>query len=173
MKSSNTKVIPYFIVALIAAVALFFQNKHQTNSDPALENNVIRQVITPVEPNNQEETVISIQQDIESLTAEQTVVSYLKVNHHLPDYYITKEEARDRGWEPDQGNLCEALPGKAIGGDYFGNREGKLPKEKGRKYFEADINYNCGRRNAERLIYSNDGLIFISKNHYQTFEKIK
>ncbi|CRH26303.1 Ribonuclease [Chlamydia trachomatis] len=95
----------------------------------------------------------------------------MKKNKRLPDYYITKREAREKGWEPSKGNLCDVLPGKAIGGDYFGNREGKLPKESGRKYFEADVNYDCGRRDAERMVFSNDGLVFISKDHYKSFEQ--
>lgn len=109
--------------------------------------------------------------DILRLTDEKVVVTYLKEQQQLPDYYITKKEAREKGWRPEEGNLCEVLPGKAIGGDRFGNRERKLPSVKGRKYYEADINYNCGRRNADRLVYSNDGLIFITKDHYQSFQK--
>lgn len=108
---------------------------------------------------------------IAELTNENTVISYLKANQKLPDYYITKSEARKLGWKPETGNLCKVLPGRAIGGDYFGNRENRLPKKPKRKYFEADINYDCGRRDAERLIFSNDGLIFITKDHYKTFQK--
>ena len=67
--------------------------------------------------------------DITELTEENKVISYVKENHHLPEYYITKSEAKKQGWNPSQGNLCEVLPGKAIGGDYFGNREGRLPKD--------------------------------------------
>lgn len=109
--------------------------------------------------------------NIEDLTREDKVISYLKENHQLPAYYITKAAARKLGWKPEAGNLCEVLPGKAIGGDYFGNREGRLPKAAKRKYFEADLNYNCGRRGADRLIYSSDGLIFTTKDHYKTFQK--
>ncbi|WP_311316426.1 ribonuclease domain-containing protein, partial [Elizabethkingia miricola] len=58
---------------------------------------------------------------------------------------------------------------KAIGGDVFGNREGLLPKKTNRTYYEADLNYNCGNRNADRLIMSNDGLVYVTKDHYQTF----
>lgn len=109
--------------------------------------------------------------DIYSLTAEKEVIAYLRKHNRLPDYYISKKEARESGWLPDRGNLCEVLPGKAIGGDNFANREKLLPEKKDRSYYEADINYNCGRRGAERLVYSSDGLIFITKNHYKSFEK--
>lgn len=71
--------------------------------------------------------------DIAKLTAEDVVVTYIKQNKKLPDYYIRKSEARKAGWEPNRGNLCDVLPGRAIGGDYFGNREGQLPQKDGRK----------------------------------------
>lgn len=109
------------------------------------------------------------QSSIEQLTEEKTVISYVKQNHRLPDYYITKNEARKQGWDPSRGNLCDVLPGKAIGGDKFGNREGRLPD--GEKYFEADVNYHCGGRNADRIIYTQNGDVYLTKNHYKSFEK--
>jgi hypothetical protein len=111
----------------------------------------------------------SDRQAIDELTKENTVINYVKQNHQLPDYYITKNEAKKSGWNPSQGNLCEVLPGKAIGGDYFGNREGKLPK--GVKYFEADVNYNCGNRNGDRIVFNKNGEVYLTKNHYKSFEK--
>jgi hypothetical protein len=106
---------------------------------------------------------------IDELTEEKTVTNYVKQNHKLPDYYITKREAKNLGWNPSKGNLCDVLPGKAIGGDPFGNREGNLPK--GEKYFEADVNYHCGNRNADRIIYTKNGDVYLTKNHYKSFEK--
>lgn len=111
----------------------------------------------------------STQQSIDQLTEEKTVIDYVKRNHRLPDYYITKSDARKQGWNPSQGNLCEILPGKAIGGDKFSNREGNLPK--GERYFEADVNYNCGNRNADRIVFTEDGDVYLTKNHYKSFEK--
>lgn len=108
-------------------------------------------------------------ENIDVLTEEKRVISYIKQNHHLPDYYITKSQAKQQGWIPSQGNLCKVLPGKAIGGDYFGNREGKLPKDE--KYFEADVNYNCGNRNADRIVFTENGVVYLTKDHYRTFEK--
>lgn len=107
--------------------------------------------------------------EIYSITEQTTVINYVKKNHKLPDYYITKNEAKKLGWNPSQGNLCEILPGRAIGGDYFGNREGKLPKDK--KYFEADVNYNCGNRNSDRIIFTKNGDVYLTKDHYKSFEK--
>ncbi|WP_228408916.1 ribonuclease domain-containing protein [Chryseobacterium sp. JV274] len=111
----------------------------------------------------------SAQVSIDQLTEEKTVISYVKQNHQLPDYYITKNEARKQGWNPSKGNLCDVLPGKAIGGDKFGNREGRLPD--GERYFEADVNYHCGGRNADRIIYTQNGEVYLTKNHYKSFEK--
>lgn len=110
-----------------------------------------------------------VQASIDELTEEKRVISYVKQNHRLPDYYMTKNEARRQGWNPSKGNLCEVLPGKAIGGDKFGNREGRLPD--GERYFEADVNYRCGSRNADRIIYTNNGEVYLTKNHYKSFEK--
>ncbi len=107
--------------------------------------------------------------DITALTQEDVVVDYVKENHELPNYYIKKSEARSRGWVPAQGNLCEAVPGKAIGGDKFSNREGQLPK--GVQYFEADLNYICGRRQTDRMVYTKSGDVWVTHDHYKTFEK--
>ncbi len=109
------------------------------------------------------------EQTIDQLTNEKTVIDYVKKNHQLPSYYITKNEAKKLGWDPSKGNLCEVLPGKAIGGDRFGNREGQLPKNK--KYYEADVNYHCGNRNADRIIFTQNGEVYLTKNHYKSFSK--
>ncbi len=111
----------------------------------------------------------SSQESIDQLTEEKKVIAYVKKNHQLPEYYITKNEARKMGWNPSKGNLCEVLPGKAIGGDKFSNRERTLPE--GEKYFEADVNYHCGNRNADRIVFTKDGDVYLTKNHYKSFEK--
>jgi hypothetical protein len=109
--------------------------------------------------------------DTQQLSSEQVVIPYLKKNNQLPDYYIKKKKAREAGWKPEKGNLCAVLPGKVIGGDLFTNRQKAIPHKKGRKWFEADLNYNCGNRGTERLVFSNDGLIFVTYDHYNTFEQ--
>jgi len=106
---------------------------------------------------------------IEELTNETIVISFVKSNHKLPDYYITKSEAKSKGWNPSKGNLCDVLQGKAIGGDKFSNREKKLPK--GEQYYEADVNYNCGNRGADRIVFTKNGDVWLTKNHYKSFEK--
>ena len=123
--------------------------------------------------NMAEKKSIQNNQSIDALTEEKIVTDYLKENGELPEYYITKKEAQREGWVAKEGNLCDVLPGRAIGGDIFTNREKTLPVKKGRIWYEADINYDCGRRNARRVVYSNDGLIFVTHDHYKNFEEIK
>ena len=100
------------------------------------------------------------------------VAAYLRAFKELPPNYITKKEAQALGWISSRGNLWEVAPGKSIGGDRFGNYEGQLPEAKGRKYFECDIDFDGAYRNAKRVIYSSDGLIFYTEDHYTTFEDI-
>ena len=100
------------------------------------------------------------------------VADYLHQFEELPPNFLTKSEARALGWDNAKGNLWEVAEGMSIGGDYFGNREGLLPEERDRDYFEADINYQGGYRNSERMIFSNDGLIFYTEDHYQSFENL-
>ena len=103
-------------------------------------------------------------------TTKQEVAFYLYTYGHLPDNFITKREAEDLGFVSKEGNLWEVAPGKSIGGSRFGNYEGLLPDKKGRKWYECDINYEGGYRGAERIVYSNDGLIYYTGDHYKTFE---
>ncbi len=103
-------------------------------------------------------------------TSKEEVAAYLHAFGHLPDNFITKKEAKRLGWVSSEGNLDEVAPGKSIGGDSFGNYEGNLPEESGRKYYECDIDSDGGYRNAKRLVYSDDGLIYYTEDHYETFE---
>jgi hypothetical protein len=89
----------------------------------------------------------------------------------LPPRYLTKEAARALGWKPGM-DLCRVAPGKALGGDHFANREKKLPARAGRRWQEADLDYACGRRGAKRLLFSSDGLIYVTLDHYQTFRQV-
>lgn len=108
----------------------------------------------------------------ESYDQAQEVVDYLDAYGELPPNYLTKKEARELGWEASAGNLWEVAPEASIGGDYFGNFEELLPEADERDYYEADINYDGGHRNAERLVFSNDGLYFYTDDHYESFEEM-
>ena len=106
-------------------------------------------------------------------TSKDDVALYIHTYGHLPDNYVTKDEAEDAGWKTEGLNIDEACPGKSIGGDRFGNREKKLPTAKGRTWTECDIDYHGGRsRGAKRIVFSNDGLIFYTDDHYKTFEQL-
>ncbi|MCE0490948.1 hypothetical protein LU196_12950 [Pantoea sp. Mb-10] len=107
-----------------------------------------------------------------SFTEPHAVARWITLHHQLPEGYITKSQARRQGWDPAKGNLCEVLPGRAIGGDRFSNREHRLPMQAGRQWYEADVNYDCGRRDADRLLYSSDGLIFLTTDHYRSFQPV-
>ncbi len=94
---------------------------------------------------------------------------YIHVYKHLPKNYITKKEAKALGWTG--GTLYELAPGKCIGGDVFGNYEELLPEKKNRTYRECDIDTLCKKsRGKKRIIYSDDGLIYYTADHYESFE---
>ena len=97
------------------------------------------------------------------------VAEYLHTYGHLPGNFLTKNDARDLGWDSSKGNLWDVAPGKSIGGDYFGNYEGLLPEG---RYHECDVNYAGGYRGAERLIYGEDGSVWYTNDHYQSFTQL-
>ncbi len=98
-------------------------------------------------------------------------VTSLRASGRLPQRYVTKDQAEQLGWRPGA-DLCRVAPGRAIGGDVFGNRERRLPSARGRVWREADLDFDCGRRNASRLLWSSDGLIYVTVDHYQTFRPV-
>ena len=100
------------------------------------------------------------------------VAMYIHLYAQLPDNYLTKSEAEAMGWDSSAGNLWEVAPGYVIGGDRFGNHEGLLPEEDGRQYYECDVNYDGGYRDAQRIVYSDDGLIFYTDDHYESFTQL-
>lgn len=97
---------------------------------------------------------------------------WLKMFHKLPDYYLTWQEARNLGWNPSYGNLAIVAPGKMLTRGIYRNANRHLPDAPGRIWYEADINYTFGWRGSDRIIYSNDGLVFVTYDHYGTFEEI-
>jgi len=93
---------------------------------------------------------------------------YIYTYGKLPENFITKSEAQDLGWSG--GSVERYKEGAAIGGDKFGNYEGLLPKKSGRKYYECDIDTKGkSSRGAKRIIFSNDGLIYYTSDHYESF----
>lgn len=97
-------------------------------------------------------------------------VRSLREARRLPAQYVTKDMARARGWRG--GGLCEVWPGHAIGGDVFNNFGGNLPGAPARTYREADLDATCRSRGPKRLVFSNDGLIFVTTDHYNSFTPV-
>jgi len=103
-----------------------------------------------------------------SYTTKEDVSLYIYTYGKLPKNFITKKEAQELGW--NGGSLEPYAKGCSIGGSAFGNYEGKLPKKKGRSYYECDIDTRGkSSRGAKRIVYSNDGLVYYTEDHYQTF----
>lgn len=105
-------------------------------------------------------------------TSKKDVALYIHTYGCLPSNFISKTKARNAGWDSNEGNLDEVCPGKSIGGSIFYNDEGKLPDAQGRTWKECDINYHGGYRGGERIVFSSDGLIYYTKDHYKTFEQL-
>ena len=107
------------------------------------------------------------------ITDPQSIADYLFSHEmQLPENFITKKEARQLGWDSSSNYVSDVAPGKSIGGDYFGNYEGKLPTGKGISYREADCNYTKGRRRAARVVYSTEGRVWYTEDHYETFTEL-
>ena len=131
----------------------------------------IPEAAEPVYPGEyvQEITKETLQLDPDgSYTTKEDVALYLYTYGCLPSNFITKEEARELGWEG--GGLDDYAYGKCIGGDRFGNYEGLLPDEGGRTWTECDIDtMHQDSRGAKRIVFSNDGLIYYTNDHYESF----
>lgn len=151
----NKKIVILLILAILIGAGVYFKWHSRQQAD------IIGQTVAPTAVHN-----------IDKLTVQQNVVNYLRQYHRLPDFYITKRKARQSGWDPRAGNLCQVVPGKAIGGDRYNNREKLLPAAPDRQWYEADINYHCGHRASDRLLYSSDGLIYVTLDHYKTFSRV-
>ena len=122
---------------------------------------------SPTEEAKEESTEPPIDED-GSYYSKDDVSLYLYTYGYLPRNFIRKDEARGYGWSG--GSVEVYVPGAAIGGDRFYNREGLLPEADGRKYYECDIDTD-GRnsRGAKRIVFSNDGLIYYTDDHYASF----
>ena len=121
----------------------------------------------PTEPSTEAPTEPPIDEDGWYYSKDE-VALYIHTYGHLPSNFITKNEARALGWSG--GSVDRYKKGAAIGGDNFGNREGLLPRANGRKYYECDIDTNGkSSRGAKRIVFSNDGLIYYTGDHYESF----
>lgn len=96
---------------------------------------------------------------------------WMRYSAVLPEYYITEDELRELGWRRGK-SPAKFAPGKMATMEIYQNQNGHLPQKSGRVWYEADINYYSGRRNGHRLLWSNDGLLFCTYDHYETFFEI-
>lgn len=89
----------------------------------------------------------------------------------LPDYYIGMQAIMDQGWFPGNSPVKYA-PGKMVFGGVYHNKNKHLPEVPGRIWFEADLNYYSGKRNRHRVVWSSDGLMFVTYDHYNSFIEV-
>ena len=174
MNKQNLKLFLFFIIGLLSAfLAMYLFNNYKIekkNQTETSQNSTVNQRNSENDFSRENPGKSStFSRNIDELTEERKIIDYVKANKQLPDYYLTKSEARNQGWIASKGNLCDVLPGRAIGGDKFSNREKTLPK--GEQYFEADVNYNCGHRNADRIVFTKNGEVWLTHDHYKSFQK--
>ncbi len=113
----------------------------------------------------------SIQADTATVSGDNGADYAVKQTGHLPERYICKKDALKKGWVQREGNLWSIIPGAFIY-EKHQDLEKKLPESPNRTWYEADINYHGGYRNKQRLLFSNDGLIFVTYDHYHTYFQI-
>lgn len=128
----------------------------------------------PVHPNCKcfVEALMVIAVGTATSAGENGVDRYVALFGSLPGNYVPKEIAEAAGWKRKRGNLADVFPGKLIGGSVYKNRDHRLPEAPERIWYEANFDYTSGFRNDCRLMYSNDGLIFVTYGHYATFYEI-
>jgi len=184
-KSTLRNIVTIFFVILAVAMFLHDEFSAPAAAEPDLPQSS-QAVTLPEEESPEQEEDPSLEDAPEedsafafdvldengSYTSMEDVADYIHIFGRLPRNYITKNEARDLGWESSEGNLWEVAPGTSIGGDRFGNYEELLPDADGRTWTECDIDYEGGHRNAKRIVFSNDGLIFYTDDHYETFTQL-
>ncbi len=128
----------------------------------------VLQAATEEPPDTQQSTGEPLIDENGSYTTKDDVALYIHTYGKLPQNFITKKEAQALGWSG--GSLEPYAPGKCIGGTHFGNYEGKLPEKDGRSYTECDIDtLGKSSRGAKRIVFSNDGLIYYTEDHYSSF----
>jgi len=159
-KRSIVKAIIFFVLAIVVLAGIFLDQKRPFSaSQKASETQTASFGTLKVEENGE-------------YSDKDHVALYIHTYGKLPSNYISKTKAKEAGWVAEEGNLREVLPGKSIGGGTFRNEDGKLPGKEGRTWKECDIGYEGGERNGKRIVFSNDGLIYYTDDHYNSFEKL-
>lgn len=163
------KWLQYFLASLLILVlsmtgcSAVQEDNHKNTGDTAVNQTAESQPDTPPEEDAAEPA------EDGTYSSKEDVARYIYLYGHLPSNFITKKEAEELGWPG--GSLEPYAPGKCIGGSHFGNYEGLLPEKDGRTYTECDIDtLGADKRGAKRIVFSNDGLIYYTEDHYETFE---
>lgn len=188
LKNKLKAIIPSLVVIL---GAIFGINLGINNQDVNLQESNVEAIVQEIsEIQNEEISNQNLNEQKDNFSTEKTqhsknkileenkyyyskddVALYIHTYNRLPKNFITKKEARSLGWEG--GSVEKFAQGKCIGGDRFYNNEEILPVKSGRTYTECDIDtLGKNSRGAKRIVFSNDGLIFYTENHYETFEEI-
>ena len=164
---TKKKIIEIIAAIIVALAAAFFPGVLGENSGE------IKNYDTPQYEYTEEAEAPSEIPDVNgSYYSTEDVALYIHTYGRLPGNYITKTKAQKMGWKSESFDLWEIADGMCIGGGPFGNREGLLPDAEDRDYYECDVNYYGGARGEERLVYSDDGLIFYSDDHYESFTRL-
>ncbi len=178
----KAKLKKYLVIISLALASVFALSACSvsvkvTNSSDSSESDssgvldgIVSGVLTEDELSGIDEAMQVLHED-GSYNSKDEVALYIHLYGKLPSNYITKKEAENLGWEG--GSLESVAPGKSIGGDKFGNYEGLLPEADGRTYKECDIDTEGkSSRGEKRIVFSNDGLIYYTEDHYETFEEL-
>lgn len=151
----------FMIAIMLFTVGCSTQENTENNN---LINKKVNEIVDNSDNKAQQETGLD---EDEYYYTKEDVSAYIHEFGKLPSNYITKNEAEKKGWS------VKDTKGLVVGGNKFGNREGNLPDASGRQYYEADIADGYGKnRGPQRIVFSNDGLIFYTEDHYETFEQL-
>ena len=175
------KLILSFVVVLLIGVVIYQQlfapaqppvtpvdpnNNQQQNVDPTPVDPA------PVDPTPAVDPIEELKKKVPEdgmYSTKDEVALYIHLYEHLPSNFMTKKEAKKKGWK--SGALDRVVKGYSIGGDVFGNNEGLLPKKSGRTYYECDIDtVGQKKRGTKRIVFSSDGLVYYTEDHYEHFE---
>ncbi|ASY30285.1 ribonuclease [Taylorella equigenitalis] len=166
MHKRNTRKKSYFYFTLIVMSLITiwpFIKFGKTSADVAIQNIDSCEVVIP------EWIKANLKNNLDSNQVIE-IVRNLDEEGTLPNYYVTKREARALGWTPGRAfNEIENLKGKSIGGDHFGDFEKRLPRG---RWKEADLEYKGEKRNAKRILFNNNGRKFVTIDHYETFVEV-
>ncbi|MDO5667468.1 MAG: ribonuclease domain-containing protein [Alcaligenaceae bacterium] len=172
---SQTLLLRKYFFAFVCFLVVIASNNAHALGRVQTEPNQGESLISLEEANQRCEVVLAIfnldklegQINVIELTG---IVRSLRDQGKLPAKFLTKNQARDLGWQPGRAfNTIDDLRGRALGGDHFGNYEKRLPQG---KYFEADLDYLGLKRNAKRLVYEDHESMYVTIDHYDSFEQV-